>query len=920
MIDKKIVEQGDRLNVIIKFPPSSAGKAIVTVEEKDISYNVIDFSKTNIMEFSIEINETHRDGFNICAYYLDEKGVKVERKKIAYIKKDKYLTLSVESDKEEYSPGEDAKFIIKVSDSKDKPVSSQVTAGIIDSSIYSINKEIREEIQKFFGNKGMDNISCHVTRSDSLTCSKRFEKKDYYKEVMKMIMKFAGWECHILYDRNDEICCRNMCEKEESLKAPDFTREEFLDTLYFNPNIITDHNGMAEITVPLAHNLTTWRATLLGITKDTMTGEAIKDITVTKKLFARIITPRFFRERDEPAISGIIHNYLSSEKTVIGKLIIEGPVELLDRGEYKITVPSGKTAAVMWNIKVSGEGSCSIKLSALTDEESDEVKITLPVLPHGCERTISMSGSTDKEGEEIFNLPLNGNSSSARSIIILEPSIASSILSSIKYLVGFPYGCVEQTMSRFLPNVIVSKAFKELEVSEYRIKNLSGMVRAGQTLLYTYHHPDGGWGWWAQDKSQPFMTAYVIYGLALAKEAGHSVNTRAINSGIKWMENQYKKEYNPDTKAFMAFSSTVAGTLQKDWLTELFDKRHELDNYAKSVLALSLEKSNLHEEAKIVTELIEESAEITADIALWKGKPGRYGWTDSMVETTAYCLKALLAIKKDSHLIKKSVRFLSTQRKGNKWNSTKDTAAVLMTLIDYLKYTGEIHTDFTTDLILNGKNLESLSFNREDVGREGKQVICREELNRGENSIRFKLHGQGTLYYSIYSTYYTEEEAIKGSDGGFNITRRYFISDSTGTPCMLDDYPFININLYDAIRVTLTIKGKAEYEYVMIEDPKPAGCEILKNKGCFYRWGDGNYDVMEFEVRDDRSAFFFPAWYSDPCEITYFMKLETMGTFHVMPARVSLMYNPDINGISDEIILQTPFTYTGRVREILKRI
>ena len=1104
--DKTCVEPGDSLYVMVIFPPSSVGNAVVTIERKGITSEIIDFSKKKFQEFYLHIDEYYRDGFTIGVYYSSSEGVKFIGKRIGYNSKDKYLTVSVKNDKEKYLPREYAQFFIKTSHSNGKPASSQVTMSIIDSSIYGINKEKRQSIEEFFLKSSQ---SRYISRNVNMSCSKRFERRDYYREVIKTIMNFLHWE--IKYNIHEYDESKMSEESVTSLKQPDFTRENFLDTVYFNPNIITDHNGIAEVTVPMPDNLTTWKATLLGVTKDTMVGETGKNITVTKKLFVRIITPRFFRERDEVAISGIIHNYLSSDKNVCGRCITDGAIEILNRSDYKVNVGSGNTATVIWNIKVIREGSCSIKISALTDEESDEVKITLPILPHGCEKTISISNTTDNEREEVFTLPEEGITSPL-CLITLESSIASSILSSIEYLVSFTYGCMEQTMNRFLPNVIVSKAFEELDLAEaatedrvilseeeadgeedveneiekgvsffielgrgllelvsyfdvspiikrvkslrkrmvlehgilippvkvkdnlqlesdtysfvigdrqvaagelrvrkflaagteYQVKKFKGtettvpnyslagvwinqeqildaqeegciilepldvieahlaevikkyasnfitfqkkeeafkitgnkykkvkdlpqMVRVGLERLYNYRNYDGGWSWWpySNGQSQPFVTGYVLYGMALAKDAGYSVSKSYIDSAVKCIKKHYEKEDNLNAKAFMAFACVAAGEYKESWLTELLDKRDELDNYSRAILSISLKKINFwRKDIDKLTALIEESAEITGDMAWWSSKADKYGWTDSIIETTAYCLKALIATKKDSHLIQKAVRFLSKNRKGNKWNSTKDTAAVLMALTDYMKTTGEINANFKAEVSLNDHKPDNLRFKQEDTGKEGKKIRYREGLNPGKNSIKFKLHGHGTLYYSLYTTYYTKEEAIKGSDSGFTVTRNYFICDKNNSPVIpYRDPPFIHVNLFDEIMVQLKIKGRPVYEYVIIEDPKPAGCEILEKKGYLYRWGDeGVHGEKEFEARDDRAAFFFSYWQDGICEITYYMKVEAMGIFHVMPARASLMYSPEVNGISDETIIKTPFYYTGKVKEVFKRM
>ena len=97
---------------------------------------------------------------------------------------------------------------------------------------------------------------------------------------------------------------------------------------------------------------------------------------------------------------------------------------------------------------------------------------------------------------------------------------------------GYPYGCTEQTMSSFLPNVIVTQALKDVKSSSIRNTNeLPKKVQKGLDRLYAYQHDDGGWGWWKDDQSDPFMTAYVVNGLTLAKQSGYQPDDARIASG-----------------------------------------------------------------------------------------------------------------------------------------------------------------------------------------------------------------------------------------------------------------------------------------------------------------------------------------------------------------------------------------------------
>lgn len=58
------------------------------------------------------------------------------------------------------------------------------------------------------------------------------------------------------------------------------------------------------------------------------------------------------------------------------------------------------------------------------------------------------------------------------------------------------------------------------------------MVKQGTSRLYELQHQDGGWGWWSNDETDPFMTAYVIYGLTIAKIVGYPVDDNKYNLGV----------------------------------------------------------------------------------------------------------------------------------------------------------------------------------------------------------------------------------------------------------------------------------------------------------------------------------------------------------------------------------------------------
>jgi uncharacterized protein YfaS (alpha-2-macroglobulin family) len=358
----------------------------------------------------------------------------------------------------------------------------------------------------------------------------------------------------------------------------------------------------------------------------------------------------------------------------------------------------------------------------------------------------------------------------------------------------------------------------------------------------------------------------------------------------------------------MAFAISVSGENCKDWLLKLYETREKLDSYGKAVLTISLGKWGLTKEAKVMAELLEKTADISGTTACWSGMTG-HGWTDNQVETTSYCLSALLKIKPDSTLIPKVVRYLSTSRNGNYWYSTKDSAAAVMALTGYIKESREMNPDFTADVYLNGTKLDSFKFTKDDVGKPGKEIDIPFDkgLLEGENLIRFEMTGKGVLYYAAYLKYYTGEENVKSASSGFKVTRSYYLlkpgmKDIEKERIKLGSSGNISVNSQDIIQVELNITGSSNYEYIIIEDPKPAGCEFdEKQRENTGRW---DYWYAHKELRDEKIAYFCTYYHSGSRKVTYRLRAETPGTFHVMPCRAYAMYTKEIGGNSDEMIIQ----------------
>src|SRR4029453_13921755 len=114
------------------------------------------------------------------------------------------------------------------------------------------------------------------------------------------------------------------------------------------------------------------------------------------------------------------------------------------------------------------------------------------IVPHGLKQTAGNTMSlTQDNADQSFNLDLPARADTQARPLRIEasPSIASALFGALDYLTSYPYGCTEQTMSSFLPNIVVAQALKDVPSANIRASDdLDKKVQRGMDRLYAYQH------------------------------------------------------------------------------------------------------------------------------------------------------------------------------------------------------------------------------------------------------------------------------------------------------------------------------------------------------------------------------------------------------------------------------------------------
>jgi uncharacterized protein YfaS (alpha-2-macroglobulin family) len=890
--DKKSYKAGETAHVLVMLPADKAHLLVTTELSEVMTARQLDATGRSIV-IDVPIEHKYEPNVYLDVSFVKDSDMYNQSQLIAVPARDKMLKLDIVPNKKEFKPRDVASYTILARNEDGSPAANaEVSLGIIDEAIYSVQSETAANIKREFYGKRYDSVQTSLAIHYTFT-------------------GYAGDKPANLAKNKSSYQLADF--KNDSSYAEPTIRREFKDTAFWQPDVVTGGDGKATVSFKMPDNLTTWRATARAVTADTRVGSAVQKTIARKDVIMRLEMPRFLTEGDTVTISGVVHNFLKSDKSTKISLDLHG-AQLLDAANSTVTIRQNGEQRVDWRVRADQVGKLTLLAKALTDTESDAVEMSMDIVPHGLKSTLGNTATltqNDTEQTIALDIPVNPNTQARIMRIEASGSIAATLFGALDYLTSFPYGCTEQTMSSFLPNVIVAQTLKDVPSAKLRAANdLDKKMQRGMDRLYAYQHDDGGWGWWKDDKTDPFMTAYVVDGLTMAQRAGYQIDTARRDQGREKLSALLtagkRDDGNPiddETRAYMIYALTESGDSDGHYLEDLYGKRGGLGPYGRALLALALQQRK-DGRAKEVANTIAGAAQKDEFEAHWQtARVNDYGGDVYLdVEATALSLKALAQIDPNNALLPKAARWLvKNRRNGYYWLSTKETAFAIYGLTDYLKVSHELSPDYSFEIYLNGTQVANQHVGPGDATNAQALVITKKagEVSNN-NQIRIVKHGRGALYVSTALEYFTADENVAAqSTPSLKLTREYLrlrVSENEGGKASWKIEPFSGeLRSGDLIVVRLHLTG-ARAQYVMIEDPIPAGAEqVAQVSGISLNHTNGQWSdwYSNREFRDSRTVI-FQNYFDGDATFQYAMRVEVPGEFRVAPARAELMYQPTV--------------------------
>jgi len=354
----------------------------------------------------------------------------------------------------------------------------------------------------------------------------------------------------------------------------------------------------------------------------------------------------------------------------------------------------------------------------------------------------------------------------------------------------------------------------------------------------------------------------------------------------------------------------------------LFKDRTQLAVYALATYGLALNRQHETDKLQMIMQnigqfVVEDNENQTAFLNMpaniW------WYWYGSEYEAEAYYLKLLAATDPKSTVAPKLVKYLVNNRKNSSyWNSTRDTALVIEAFAEFIKATGEDKPDLTVEVWVDGEKRKEEKISAANLFTfDNAFVLEGDNLPAGPHTIELRKSGTGPLYWNGYLSNFTLEDNIRHAGLELKVERHYYKLDQADKSINVaggrgqavgqrfekfdrKEIPDLgSVKSGDLLEIELVIESKNDYEYILFEDMKAAGCEPVALQSGY----NGNDLGAYMELRDNRVSFFVRNLARGKHSVVYRMRAEIPGRFTALPTKASAMYAPELRGNSDELKL-----------------
>ncbi|MFQ5820519.1 MAG: MG2 domain-containing protein, partial [Candidatus Heimdallarchaeota archaeon] len=685
------------------------------------------------------------------------------------------LTVNVSADKETYAPKEKAIITITVEDGSGNRIPAITSMVLVDSSVYGVIPDSEREKEVF---KDEDFYPSLTTRISWLSPQVFYPYWGirYYGFAEDLSIQRVGMEEAVTEFSTAPGAAippteaKSMFPEVQEVEI----RKELPESASWRPILLIGPSGELSLELKLPDNIGEW--TIRTVTNFEGHGSLDKiTFTTFKDFFIELKHPLFAYQDDTFEIQGLLYNYGNDASTQASlRFEGEGLAYIVNAPTQIVPVFTNEITIVRWYIFASDPGKIyTIATAATTDDRTDGLQKPITIKPNAVLFEDRFAGVVN-ETRLTYHLYAQSIQHTARLTIV--PGFTGAALEGWRRLIGYPYGCTEQTMSRLLPSALVYKYLQDTGQLDSDTKTqIEDMIFAGITRLYAFHHPDGGWGWWEKDESNVHMTAIVLYGFGILKELDFRIDLQIINSAINYLfRQQYEGHWSMGGRGWKIGPLELTAHIIRSILIadpSYASDRHIIDALAyledawvssqNPYLGALLGQALLHTGTyqtlfeQIITYLVGSYNVEDGNMIYW-GETEWWHWHSlgGPVETTAIVIQLLLDAERTEYylLVNRAANWLMSRQNRYGWGTTADTSAAILAITTLAKM-GGADIESTVYVIENGQLIHEFHFTS---ASQAERIKLQPQV--GLNSVVLEQDGIGIIFYHLEISSYVRSE------------------------------------------------------------------------------------------------------------------------------------------------------------------
>ncbi len=683
------------------------------------------------------------------------------------------------------------------------------------------------------------------------------------------------------------------------------TRKNFLATAFWKADLKTDAAGKVAVHFTAPDNLTRFRLIAVANSGIGRFGSGESSFEINKPLMLEPALPRFGNVGDQVLVRAVLHNRsaLSGEAEIT--LQLDDKTKEHGALVRRVALAAGASATVDFPVEFQNPGEAqwiwTAKLGQDANAISDSVESKLPV---GFAAPLLHEVLVDRTQARAANLFAEANPQFLEGTGKFAVRVANTRLSgvgeAVNYLLRYPYGCAEQTVSNMLPWIVapeLQKAVPELRAPKEKAQHA---IELGIDRLLTMQTANGGLSFWPHERTPMlWASAYGGVALALAERAGYDVPVAMLDHLGDYLRAELRHSADLQGNAEMSdhllalYALALAGHPENSYHEFFYNKRAQLSAESRAVLALAILES--HGPAAMVEELLHPPTPAEP--------PGDVNFGSSEREQ-AVRLLAWSQYRPNDHAVDGLAEELLHARRHGRWPDTQSNAWAILGLTKYASAVETGDKKISGSLTYERTSSDFQLNENTHVFEEAHQIAA---VAPGATPPPLTLSNPdaGLLFTQLTMEARPRVALQPRQDRGFLLQRHYQKVNNDGSLGATDA-----LRVGDRILVTLQIEVRQAAHYVAIDDALPAIFEALNPefKTQATRAGEdltSNWRSDYRELRHDRALFFRNHLPPGNYTIRYLARVRAAGEVTAPAAKIEEMYHPEHFGLSAAIAIKS---------------